>query len=58
MKAELQEKLYQIVDEIASVFEVQEQRIEYLQEQIEENKKKEREFLTGLTSLISRRLGG
>ena len=58
MKTELQEKLYKIIDEIASVFDAQEQQIEYLQEQIEENKKKEREFLTGLTSLISRRLGG
>ena len=57
MNTTLQEKLYQIVDEIVTTFDQQEKQIEYLQEQIEENRKKEKTFLTDLASLISRRLG-
>ena len=57
MNTALQEKLYQIADEIVSAFDEQEKRIEHLQEQINEDKKKEKEFLISLASLIGKRLG-
>ena len=55
--AALREKLYQFADEITNAFDEQEARIKYLQDQINEDKKKEKEFLISLASLIGKRLG-
>ena len=57
MNTVLREKLYQIADEIVNAFDEQEKRIEYLQDQINEDKKKEKDFLISLASLIGKRLG-
>ena len=57
MNIVVKERLHQIIDEIANIFDEQERRIANLEGEIEENKYKEQDFLMGLSSLITRRLG-
>ena len=56
MNSTLREALYEIADEIIHEFEKQEKRIEYLQDKLNEEQKKEKDFLIGLASLINQRL--